>query len=101
MRTRVIEWRGPAPYYFAPLDEDAVGVVDDLRAQLSYGWGCLYADVALEPGEGDDDARPVAWRTALMPHDGGYVVPLKNAVRLPARLEAGDAVELTVRLGPA
>lgn len=109
MSTRVIEWRGPAPYYVAPLDDDAVDVLREELAALSYGWGCFYAEVTLLPGtaEADDDApgdgaagvgEPVTWRTALMPHDGGFVIPLKNAVRKPAGLVVGDAVGLVLHV---
>jgi hypothetical protein len=34
--------------------------------------------------------------TSLWPKDGGYVVPIKDAVRKPERLRLGD--EVTVRL---
>lgn len=114
MSTRVIEWRGPAPYYFAPLDDGAVDVVREELAALSYGWGCFHAEVTLLPGTAeaddvapDDDApgdgaagvgEPVTWRTALMPHDGGFVIPLKNAIRKPAGLSAGDAVDLVLHV---
>ena len=37
-----------------------------------------------------------SWTTSLWPKDGGYVVPIKDAVRKPERLELGD--EVIVRL---
>ena len=39
------------------------------------------------------------FNTSLFPKDGGYLLPLKNAVRRPRGLVAGDdvTVELTVR----
>lgn len=108
MSTRVIEWRGPAPYYFAPLPDDAVDALREVADLLTYGWGCLYADATLLPGGGGCGAagparpagprEPIDWRTALMPHDGGYVVPLKNAVRKPAGLDVGDPVEIVLHL---
>lgn len=97
MSTRVIEWRGPAPYCFAPLDDDAVDVVREELSVPSYGWGCFYAEVTLLPDRAGA-REAVTWRTALMPHDGGFVVPLKNAIRRPAGLTAGDAVELVLHL---
>jgi hypothetical protein len=36
------------------------------------------------------------WRTSLFPKDGGYVVPLKDAVRRAEAVDEGDTV--TVRL---
>ena len=32
--------------------------------------------------------------TSLWPRDGGYVVPVKDAVRKPEGLELGDVVEV-------
>jgi hypothetical protein len=41
----------------------------------------------------------VAFTTSLFPKDGGYLLPLKNAVRKPEGLAAGDevSVEMTIR----
>lgn len=36
------------------------------------------------------------WKTSLFPKDGGYIVPLKDAVRNAEHLDEGDRV--TVRL---
>jgi hypothetical protein len=54
---------------------------------VTYGWGMI--PVRGRIGETD-------FTTSLWPKDGGYVVPLKDAVRKPALLELGD--EVTVRL---
>ena len=42
----------------------------------------------------------VAFETSLFPKVGGYLLPLKDAVRKPQSLSAGDdvTVEMTVRL---
>jgi GNAT superfamily N-acetyltransferase len=34
------------------------------------------------------------WKTSLWPKDGGYLLPLKDTVRKPAGLDAGDAVDV-------
>jgi hypothetical protein len=34
------------------------------------------------------------FKTALFPKQGTYLVPLKNAVRLPMALEVGDTVKV-------
>jgi GNAT superfamily N-acetyltransferase len=81
----VIEWRGPAPYYFVPVPEQ-VGV--ELRAvglAASYGWGMLPVRARVGGSE---------WKTSLWPKDGGYLLPLKDAVRKPEGLDAGDAVDV-------
>jgi hypothetical protein len=36
--------------------------------------------------------------TSLFPKDGGYLVPVKNAVRLPEKLSVGDIVEVTLSI---
>ena len=37
----VIEWRGPAPYYYLPLSEEAAEDVHDVRQVATYGWGVI------------------------------------------------------------
>jgi hypothetical protein len=90
---RVVEWRGPAPVYFVPVPDRECADIREVAALASYGWGVI--PVAARVGD-------VAFTTSLFPKDGGYLVPLKDAVRRPQGLSAGDdvTVELTVRLGP-
>ena len=86
----VIEWRGPAPYYYLPLPEESAEDVHDVRKLATYGWGVI--PVAARIGETD-------FETSLFPKDGGYLLPLKDAVRKPAGITVGDEVtaELTIR----
>lgn len=88
---RVIEWRGPAPYYFVPVPDEECADIREVAAQATYGWGVI--PVRARIGQ-------VAFETSLFPKDGGYLLPVKNAVRKPQGLMAGDevSVELTVRL---
>ena len=86
---QVIEWRGPAPYYFVPLPENEAGVVEDHKAMLTYGWGAIPAAVTLGVTE---------FTTSLFPRDGGYLLPLKDAVRKAAGLSTGDTVRVTLHL---
>jgi hypothetical protein len=88
---RVVEWRGPAPYYFVPLTDDAAAEVREVAAMATYGWGVV-------PVEGR--VGGVTFTTSLFPREGGYWLPLKDAVRRPAELAPGDevTVELTVLL---
>jgi hypothetical protein len=88
---RVIEWRGPSPYYFVPVPEAECADIREVAAMATYGWGMI--PVAVRIGE-------VAFATSLFPKDGGYLLPLKDAVRKPQGLSAGDdvTVEMTVRL---
>ena len=54
---------------------------------MTYGWGMI--PVTAQVGR-------TQWTTSLFPKDGGYIVPLKDAVRKAEALEVGD--EVTVRL---
>jgi GNAT superfamily N-acetyltransferase len=81
----VIEWRGPAPYYFVPVPEEEGAALRAVASAASYGWGMLPIRARIGSAE---------WKTSLWPKDGGYLLPLKDAVRKPAGLDAGDAVDV-------
>lgn len=80
-------WRGPAPHHFVTVPEDECAELAETAALVTYGWGMI--PVTLRIGDSE-------WTTSLWPKDGGYVVPLKAAVRRAERLEVGD--EVSVRL---
>ncbi|MCD7443399.1 DUF1905 domain-containing protein [Streptomyces lincolnensis] len=88
----VIEWRGPAPYYFVVVPDEESADIREVAAMATYGWGVV--PVAARIGG-------TSFETSLFPKDGGYLLPLKKAVRTPQGLAAGDdvAVEMTVLLG--
>ncbi|MGW2043360.1 DUF1905 domain-containing protein [Streptomyces virginiae] len=88
---RVIEWRGPAPFFFVPVPEEQSADVQQVAAMATYGWGVVPVEARI--GE-------VTFETSLFPRDGGYLLPVKNAVRKPLGVVAGDdvSVEMTVRL---
>jgi len=88
---RVIEWRGPAPYYFVPVPDEEAAAIQEVAAMATYGWGVI--PVRARIGE-------VAFTTSLFPKNGGYLLPLKDAVRKPHGLTKDDdvTVEMTVRL---
>ncbi|MFI7358014.1 DUF1905 domain-containing protein [Streptomyces avidinii] len=88
---QVIEWRGPAPFYFVPVPEEQCGDVRQVAMAATYGWGVVPVEASI--GE-------VTFETSLFPREGGYLLPVKNAVRTPLGLAAGDevTVEMTVRL---
>ena len=90
---RVIEWRGPAPFYFVPVPPEQSATIREVAAIASYGWGVIPVEARISE---------VTFTTSLFPKDGGYLLPLKNAVRNPQRLTAGDAVTvaMTVRITP-
>jgi hypothetical protein len=88
---RLIEWRGPAPYYFVPVPDEESADIRAVAAIATYGWGVIPVEARI--GE-------IAFETSLFPKDGGYLLPLKDAVRKPHALRAGDdvTVEMAIRL---
>lgn len=87
----VIEWRGPAPYYFIPVPEPESADIREIAAMATYGWGVIPVEAKI--GE-------VTFQTSLFPKNGGYLLPLKDAVRRPHDLSPGDdvTVEMAIRL---
>lgn len=87
----VIEWRGPAPYYFVPVPDEESADIREVASAATYGWGVIPVRARI---------GGITFGTSLFPKDGGYLLPLKNAVREPAALSAGDevTVEMTVTL---
>ena len=85
----VIEWRGPAPYYFVQVPEDESADIKFAAKGVEY-WGQV--PVIVDIGE-------VRFTTALFPKDGRYLVPLKDAVRKAAGIELGQVVSLAMNIG--
>jgi hypothetical protein len=88
---KVIEWRGPAPYYFVPVPEEESADIREVAAMATYGWGVIPVEAHV---------AEIVFETSLFPKDGGYLLPLKDAVRRPAGLSAGDevSVRMTIHL---
>ncbi|WP_225839385.1 DUF1905 domain-containing protein [Streptomyces sp. NK08204] len=88
---RVIEWRGPSPYYFVPVPDAECDDIRQVAALATYGWGVIPVEARI---------GGTAFTTSLFPRDGGYLLPLKSAVRTPHGLSAGDdvTVDMSIRL---
>jgi hypothetical protein len=84
-------WKGPSPYHFVTVPDEECGALEAAAPLVSYGWGMI--PVAARIGG-------TGWTTSLFPKDGGYVVPVKDAVRKGEGLDVGDLVivRLTVDL---
>ena len=65
------------------------GGIEDASALVTYGWGMI--PVTVRMGESE-------WTTSLWPKDGGYIVPLKLAVRRAEEVDVGDTVEIRLTL---
>jgi len=85
----VVEWRGPAPYYFLRVaEEDSADI--KLAAQGIEYWGQVPVVVRIDDLE---------FTTALFPKDGLYLVPLKDAVRRTAGIEVDEVLEVLLHVG--
>ncbi len=85
----VVEWRGPAPFYFLQVPEAASDDLKFAATGVEY-WGQVPVLVRI---------GAVEFETALFPKDGHYLVPLKQAVRRAVAIELDDVltVGVTVR----
>ncbi len=88
----VVEWRGPAPFYFVVIPEADSDAIAAVATAFTYGWGAIPVR-ALVAGTG--------FTTSLFPRQGRYLLPLKDAVRRPAGIEVGDRVSVLLTLVPA
>ena len=83
-------WRGPAPFHFVTVPDEESQDIKAIAGEVTYGWGCI--PVAARVGK-------TRFTTSLFPKDGGYIVPIKVAVRKAERIELGDTVQLHLSLG--
>jgi len=90
-------WRGPSPFYFvtvpAEISEElrelsTAATSEELRelsTAATYGWGMIPVEV---------DCGGVGFTTSLFAKDGGYVMPVKKAVRTAVGLDQGDVMDV-------
>ena len=83
-------WRGPAPFHFVTVPEAQSDGLREVAAAVTYGWGMIPVQARI---------GTTGWSTSLFAKDGGYVVPVKAAVRRAEGLAEGDVVQ--VRLSVA
>ncbi len=88
----VIEWRGPAPFYFVPVPQDLSDQIRALAKTLSYGWGVIPVSGTI---------GHTSFTTSLFPKDGLYLVPIKVVVQRAEGIELGHSVSVTMTLGPS
>jgi hypothetical protein len=85
----VVEWRGPAPFYFVAIPEQESADIKFAAKGLEY-WGQVPVTVRIGETE---------FTTALFPKDGCYLLPLKDAVRTSAGLEVDHVVAVALGVG--
>jgi hypothetical protein len=82
-------WKGPAPHHFVTVPERECRQIESVSAVVSYGWGCI--PVTVWTGH-------TKFTTSLFPKNGGFIVPLKAAVRRAEGLGEGDTVDLRLTI---
>lgn len=85
----VFEWRGPSPFYFVATPDEVSAQIHEVKRELTYGWGVMHAQL---------EVSGQSVKTALIPKDGGFYVPLKDAIRKPNHLVVGSKVEIVLVL---
>jgi hypothetical protein len=85
----VIEWRGPAPYYFVRIPEEESGDIKFAAKGMEY-WGQVPVVVLINDTE---------FTTALFPKDGLYLLPLKDKVRKSAGIELDQVLSVELSVG--
>jgi FAD/FMN-containing dehydrogenase len=86
----VWHWRGPAPFYFVTVPDDECAQLQAVSRAVTYGWGMIPVRARIGGTE---------WTTSLFPKDGGYVVPVKDAVRRAEAIDEGDTVTVRLAVG--
>jgi hypothetical protein len=86
---QIIEWRGPAPFFFAPVPEEHVEAVRHAAKLASYGWGVVPVTAII---------GGVSFATSLFPRNGGYLLPLKDRVRKAAGITVDDTVQVAMSI---
>lgn len=80
-------WRGPAPFYYVTVPEENSSRIREIAAESTYGWGMIPVHATI----GD-----TTWYTAMFAKDGGYVLPVKAAIRRAEDVDDGDVVAVTL-----
>ena len=73
----VVEWRGPAPFFFVAIPEQVSADIKVAARGVQY-WGQVPVMVRISD---------TTFTTALFPKDGRYLLPLKNVVRTSVGIE--------------
>jgi hypothetical protein len=84
----IVEWRGPAPFYFLRIPEEESADIKFAAKGIEY-WGQVPVLVRINDAE---------FTTALFPKEGCYLLPLKVAARKAAGIDIEMDTVLAVAL---
>jgi hypothetical protein len=82
-------WRGPAPFYFVTVPEEPSRQLLEIMTSVTYGWGMIPVNARIGKTE---------WYTALWPKDGGYILPIKAAIRKAEKIDESDMVTANITI---
>jgi hypothetical protein len=85
----VWHWRGPSPYHFVTVPGEVSDDIAIVARGVTYGWGMIPVTARL---------GSTTWTTSMFPKDGGYILPLKDAVRRAEAVEVGDVVTVDIEI---
>ncbi|GAB6903520.1 DUF1905 domain-containing protein [Kineosporia succinea] len=85
----LIEWRGPAPYYFLPIPPEMVDAVREVAADVTYGWGMVPVEATIGAS---------SWETSLWPREGGYLLPVRKWVQKAQTMDVGETATVGMRV---
>jgi hypothetical protein len=85
----VVEWRGPAPFFFVRIPEEESADIKFAAKGIEY-WGQVPVLVRI---------RDIEFRTALFPKDGRYLIPLKAVVRATAGIDVEQTLGVGLNVG--
>ena len=88
-RTTIIEWRGPAPYFYGPIPPEHTADIRRASKVASYGWGVIPVTATIDG---------VTFTTSLFPKDDIYLLPIKAAVRKRTKVTVGDEIEVEMTI---
>lgn len=99
-KTELWQWttpEAPASWYFLTLDGElgeslrGMALMRRLETGAKHGWGSVKVVATI---------GKTTWSTSMFPHkeSGGYILPVKAAVRKAEGIVPGDVVDVTVAL---
>lgn len=90
-RARLWLWKEGATWHFISVPEDPSGAIKSFAPDAKRGFGSVRVKVKIGKSE---------WRTSVFPskESGGYVLPIKKAVRTAENLRVGDEADITLEI---
>ena len=85
------QYPGADGWHFVSLPAEVSGEITEITPGVRRGFGSVRVDVTV---------GATSWRTSIFPDSktGTYLLPVKKAVRVAERLEAGDDVRAQLQI---